>query len=136
MDIRKFSVEETTVVHLRDASDALMYADDEQTLPVRVELYGPGSKPYAKAQATQNTRMLDRLKRKGKVEQSADEMAEERVAFLVACTKGFENIEYDQLQGEALYKAVYGDRTLGFIPDQLNKHLGDWGNFTKDVPQN
>ena len=136
MDIRKFAVEETTVVHLRDANDVLMYADEAQTMPCRVELYGPGSKPFAKAQAAQNARMLERLKRKGKVEQSADEMASERVAFLAACTKSTENIEYDQLQGEALYKAVYGDPTLGFIPDQLNKHLGDWANFTKPAPQN
>lgn len=130
-DIRKHAVEETTVIHLRDADDQLLYADDERTLPITVTVFGPGSKVFAKAQSSNANRMLERLKRKGKAEQTADEKAEETARFLAACTKSSENLEYDQLQGEALYKAVYADVTIGFIADQVNKHLGDWANFTK-----
>jgi hypothetical protein len=76
--------------------------------------------------------MIDRLKKKGKTDQTADEKAQETAEFLADCTKSMENIEYDKLTGEALFKAVYSDRSIGFVADQVSKHLGDWANFTKD----
>jgi len=134
-DIRKFAVEETGLIHLRDGDDELMCADDAQgqpdkSRPMQIVVYGPGSKTFAKAQAAQNNKVMERLKRKGKTEQTAAERAAETAEFLAACTKSFENIEYDKLEGEALFKAVYADTSIGFIADQVNKHLGDWGNFT------
>lgn len=141
MDIKKFAVEPTSRLHLRDANDALMYADGadgqpDESKPIAVLLYGPGSKQHARAQARQNNRFLDKLKRKGKSDQSAEEVAEERSALLAACTVSFENLEYEQLQGEALAKAVYSDLSLGFIADQVAKHLGDWANFSRASTRN
>jgi hypothetical protein len=127
-DIRKFAVEATGQLHLRDANDELMYAGDK---PMVVNLYGPGSKQYAKAQAAQQNRMIDKLKRKGKTEQSAESKAAEAAEFLSDCTASFENVDYDGLTGGELAKAIYSDVTIGFIADQVAKHLGDWSNFTK-----
>ena len=130
MDIRKFAVEETSTLTLRDANGDPMLAEDGQ--PMTITLYSPGSKTYAKAQAAQNNRLLDKLKRKGKAEQSASERAAEAAEFLSACTQAFSsNIQYDELTGEALYKAVYADTSIGFIAEQVGKHLGDWANFSK-----
>ncbi len=130
-DIRKFAVEETATIHLRDGADELMYADEAQKKPIRIVVYGPGSKTFAKVQAAQSNRIMERMKRKGKNDQSAADKADETAGFLAGCTKSFENIEYDKLEGEALHKAVYADTSLGFIADQVNKYLGDWANFTK-----
>ena len=128
-DIRKFSVSPTARLHLRDASDDLMYADDAKTIAIAVNLYGPGSKPYAKAQSAQQNRMIDKLKRKGKTDQTAEQRAAEASEFLADCTHSFENLDYDDLQGIALFKAVYADISIGFIPDQITKFMGDWSNF-------
>lgn len=135
-DIRKHAVEETSVLHLRDANDELMYDEGpdgqpDLTKPRRVVVFGPGSKPYAKAQAANSNKMVDKLKKKGKTDQTAAEKAAEQADFLAACTKAMENIEYEQLTGEALFKAVYADTSIGFIAEQVNKHLGDWANFSK-----
>jgi hypothetical protein len=130
MDIKKFSVEPTGRLHLRDASDNLMYADEKQSKPIAVNLYGPGSKQYAKAQAAQQGRLIDKLKRKGKTEQSAEQTAADNAGFLADCTASFENVEYDALAGDALYRAVYSDISIGFISDQVAKFIGDWSNFT------
>lgn len=127
-DIRKFAVEATGRLHLRDANDELMY---EGELPMAVNLYGPGSKQYAKATAAQQNRMIDKLKRKGKTEQSAESKAAEAAEFLTDCTASFENVDYEDLVGAELARAVYSDVTIGFIADQVAKHLGDWSNFTK-----
>ena len=40
-------------------------------------------------------------------------------------------VEYDGLTGEALYKAVYSDVSIGFIAEQVAKHLSDWSNFQR-----
>lgn len=134
MDIRKLSVEETSFLHLRDANDELLYepganGEPDESKPVGVTLYGPGTKAYAKATAAKSNRMIDRLKKKGKSDLSADEATQENAAFLAACTKEFRYIERDSLDGEALYKAVYGDASVGFISEQAAKHLGEWANF-------
>jgi len=131
MDIKNFAVEPTSRLHLRDAGDELMYADADKTLPIAVNLYGPGSKQYARAQAAQNNRLVDKLRRKGKMEQSAEQLAAEKAEFLAGCTHGWENMEYDALQDDALSLAVYADLSIGFIADQVAKHLGDWSNFTR-----
>ena len=129
MDLKKFAVADTSTVDLRDANDVPMVGDDGK--PMMVTVYGPGSKPYARAQAAQGNRLLDKLKRKGRTEQSAEEKAREQAEFLAACTVEFSaNIEYEALKGEALHRAVYNDSSLGFIAEQVAKHIGDWVNFT------
>jgi hypothetical protein len=124
MDIRKHAVSPTSTLELRDASDQLMHG-------VTVTLYGPGSKQYAKAQAAQSNRIMDKLKRKGKSEQTAEQAAAEKAEFLADCTESFANLEYDGLEGRALAVAVYSDVSIGFVADQVAAHIGDWSNFTK-----
>ena len=136
MDIRKFAVEETAVLHLKDANDELMYADGadgqpDTNKPMRIKLYGPGSKKYAKVQAANNNKLFTRLKKKGKEDQSAEDKAQESADTLTQLTHSFENISYDALAGEALHRAVYLDTSIGFIATQVNAHLNDWANFTK-----
>lgn len=136
MDIRKFAVEPTSRLHLRDAADELMYAEGadgkpDQSRPIAAIIHGPGSKHYAKAQAAQQNRMIDKLKRKGKAEQTAEQITAEKSEFLADITAGFENLEYDALTGDALARAVYADTSIGFIADQVAKWVGDWSNFTK-----
>jgi len=118
------------VVELLDASEQPMIGEDNK--PMTITVYGPGSKSYARAQAANQNRMIDKLKRKGKTEQSAEEKAKEQAEFLAGCTKEFSsNIEYDGQSGEALFKAVYADNSIGFIAEQVGKHIGDWSHFTK-----
>ena len=133
-DIRKFEVEETSVIALRGSDDSPLMVDDGQ--PMTVTVYGPGSKPYAKAQAAQQNKLMERLRKKGKLDQGAEESRQEQIDLLVACTKEFSaNIECDALKGEALYRAVYSNRGLGFISEQVAKHIAEWGNFTKGSPK-
>jgi len=135
MDIKKFSVEETGTLELLKANDDPMIGDDGK--PMTITMYGPGSKTYAKAQAAQQNRMIDKLKRKGKTDQTAEAKAAEAAEFLSSCTKEFSlNIEYDGLEGDALFRAVYSDTSLGFISDQVAKFIGDWSAFTKGSTPN
>lgn len=134
MDIKKFAVEETGILHLRGADDEPLMGEDGK--PMTITLYGPGSKQHARAQSAQQNRLVDKLKRKGKTDQTAEQRAREQAEFLAACTKEFSsNIEYDGLTGDELFRAVYADESIGFIADQAAKHLGDWANFSKASPK-
>lgn len=148
MDIKKFAVQPTSRLHLRDANDELMYADEtisvqrieepeptqvhgSKTKPIAVNLFGPGSKQYARAFNEKQNHDVDLLKKKGKTKESAEEARGSNAQFLSACTASWENMEYDELTGDELSIAVYSDVSIGFIADQVAAHLRDWGNFTK-----
>jgi hypothetical protein len=130
MDLRKFAVEETGVLELRGANDEPLIGEDGKAMTITG--FGPGSKTYAQAQAANQNRMIDKLKRRGKTDQSAEDKARELAEFLAGCTREFSaNIEYDGLTGEALFKAVYSDVSIGFIAEQFGKWLNDWASFKK-----
>lgn len=134
-NLKKFALQPTSILHLRDGNDDLMYADGadgqpDKEKPMRVRLFGPGTKRFAAARAAQSNRSVDRIKKKGKSDQSAEEQVAERAKFLTQCTDGFENIEVDGLTGDALAMAVYGDLELCFIPAQIDEYIGNTANFT------
>jgi len=129
MDIRTKAVNLTGRLHLRDADDELMFNKDGKECAVN--LFGPGSKQFAKAQAAQANRLMNRMKSKGKIEQTAEQKAAENAEFLADCTDSWENVEYGDLEGRAKSHAIYSDQEIGFIADQVAKFIGDWSNFTK-----
>lgn len=131
MDIRKLAADETAILHLRGANEELLFEGEGVAKPVSVTLYGPGSRAYSKATQVRNNLLLEHLKRKGKSDMTSDESIEIQADFLAACTHSAQHIEYDKLTGTDMIKAVYADPSLGFIPEQVAKHLGEWRNFTK-----
>jgi hypothetical protein len=127
--LKKYEMTETSVLHLRDAGDALMYADGDdgkpdESKPMRVHLYGPGSKQYAQALNTRQNHGVDMLKRKGKTKESAEEATRTNAEFLAACTHSFENIDETPFD-------VYMNQKLSFIRDQIALHLNETANFTQ-----
>jgi hypothetical protein len=131
-DITKTAVEETAVLELNDANDAPLIGDKNK--PLSITLFGPGSEPFAKAEAKRQNRLLERLKRKGKAEMSPEEQRAEQAEFLSSITVSFDNFDYPPAggaTGKDLFKALYSDRKVGFITDQVQRFVGDWGNFTK-----
>ena len=124
----KYEMAETGVLHLKDAANKLMYADGEngkpdKSKPMRVHLYGPGSKQYARALNAKQNHHVDLLKSGGKTEESAEEAAQSNAEFLTACTHSFENIDDAPMD-------VYLNQKLSFIRDQIAVFLKETGNFT------
>ncbi len=133
MDISTIAVADTAAIHLKDAKGEPLY--DQNSNPVRIHVYGPGSKQFAAVEAKQSARALKRMQdNEGKVavappEQRAQETAED----LAAITAKLENFTYSPAgdkQGAELFEALYLDRKLGFITRQVTKFVDDWGNFS------
>ncbi len=130
-DITTQAVADTAPLHLKSATGELLYIDGK---PVRIVVYGPGSKPFADVESRQTGRAVKRLQdNDGKVtavpsEQRIVEQAED----LAAITVSFENFNYSPAgdkHGAELFQAFYADPKLGHLKQQVLKFLGDWGNF-------
>jgi len=137
LNIASLAVAATAALHVKNAAGELLFADDERTLPVRIHVYGPGSKAYGVVESRQSARALKRMQdNDGKITAATpEERVAETAEDLTAITAGFENFEYqpdgaaDPVTGEDLYRAVYANQGLGFITKQVAKFVGDWGNF-------
>lgn len=126
-EITSLAAKDTFTHNLVNANDEpLLDADGK---PISVTVYGPGSKPYQRANAERSQRLMKRMQRKGKLELSAEEQARENAAFLAACTVSFNGWAY---KGDATaFEAAYADPSIGFIADQVSKAIGDWANFSQ-----
>lgn len=138
LDVTSKRVAATGTLHLKDAEDNLLFAPDEGgklTIPVTVDIFGPGSREHAAASAKRSTRQLERLRKKGKVTINADESLSEDAEFLADITSHFsESFSYRAAEGKTgrdFALAVYSDRELGFFAEQVAEYSREWGNFTK-----
>jgi len=131
-DITKLAATETSNVELVGGDDAPLYDDKGKRLTITV--YGPGTKVYQRAQQRQQNQLMDKIKKRGKMDQTAEEKLAEQADFLAACTVSFNGFAYppaDGLEGQDLFRKAYADPSIGFIASQVAAHINDWANFTK-----
>ena len=131
-DITKLAATETSIVELVGGDDAPLYDDKGKRLTITV--YGPGTKVYQRAQQRQQNQLMDKIKKRGKMDQTAEEKLAEQADFLAACTVSFNGFSYppaDGLEGQDLFRKAYVDPSIGFIATQVAAHINDWANFTK-----
>lgn len=142
MNLEKYAMVESAALHLKDANDELMFADGadgkpDPGKPMRVHVYGPGSKQFQRASAIRNSKFVERLKKKGKGDATPEEQAREQTEFLSSITKAFENIAGDGLVSDAeVFAKVYSDLSLSFIAMQVGAFAPDTANFSKGSSTN
>ena len=107
-DITKLSANETSTVELVGGDDEPLYDDKGARLSITV--YGPGTKVYQRAQARQQNLIMDKLKKRGRMDQSAEEKALEQAEFLASCTVSFNGFAYPPAKG--LEGAAYFRKAL------------------------
>lgn len=133
-DLASAAVTETGNCELSLPSEAPMI--DPEGKRISITVYGPGSSAYSQAAARRQNKLVDRLKRKGRTELSDEEQRAEQADFLTAITVSingaFTYSKAPNLSGADLYRAIYMDRGLGYITEQVQAYVGDWGNFSKD----
>lgn len=95
--------------------------------PVAIHVYAPASAEYARAEAAMQRAARDKLLsgKRGNAN-AAEEGDEINARFLVAVTSSVENFPYPG-GPEALYR----ERGLMYIGEQVRAFLGDQGNFFK-----
>jgi hypothetical protein len=131
-DITTLAATDTSTLELVGGDDAPLFDDKGKRLSITV--YGPGSKIYQRAQARQQNHLMDKIKKRGKMDQSAEEKLAEQADFLAACTVSFNGFAYPSAEdatGQDHFRKAYADPSIGFIAAQVAAHINDWANFTK-----
>lgn len=126
-DINTLAVSPSTSVHLKHpATGEELFEDADKKKPVKISVYGPGSKEYRAAQSQVTNENLAR-RRKGV---TAESMERSRVEVLARCTSGFENFGYKgQPFSSDVAREMYADPAMVWVRDQVEEALGDLGNF-------
>lgn len=131
-DISTLAVEETTDITLiNPGTGEPLLGDGGKACTVTV--YGPGSRTFAAAQSAASARLIKRLQAKGRAATPTPEEDEgARAAFLTAITKSLNGFSYGKdLEPAQAIRALYEDRAMGWVTEQVNTGAGDWSNFTK-----
>jgi hypothetical protein len=130
MSLKNYSLTETAAMHVQTPDGENMYLDEQMKKPVMMHLYGIGSKQYQTAERKRQDSLANKFKRYKAKTIPSEELEELRVDFLVRCVSSVENFELDGQKGEDLYRAVFSDRSLVFITDQVDRFISDQANFT------
>lgn len=120
------ALKDTTTLQLRNpATDELLF-DGEDV--VGIELYGSASKQYRNAITAMQNRAL---RRGNKQKATAEDLREESVKLLVACSARGVNLEYNggPLDSADAFRELYSDPKFSWIKDQVDEAVGDVSRF-------
>lgn len=126
LDIRSRAVSDTLTFQLVDADDTPLF--DEEGKPAMCTIYGPGSKEYVRANQIKTDKLLAKAMKGRETRLSAEETTKANAEFLAAITQSID-LSYGELEGTKKLIAIYSDSSVGFIADQVQKKVSDWGNF-------
>jgi hypothetical protein len=134
-NLKKLAIAAAADMPVRDASGEIQ--KDEAGNPLTITLHSPGTKEFQKAKHARdeknNARVMSRMQGKSEAKQTAEEANIERAEFLAGCTKSFNGVGVEGKAGFEAFKATYADIEIGHIADDVDKFLGDRGNFKKPL---
>lgn len=129
-DIKKKRVAATADIDLKDADGSPLLDDDGNQLSVTV--HGPGSKVWQQAQAEQNRKQAERMRKNGgRLEAALDNAKADQVDFLCRVTVSFNGWNYSDDPGLGQFRAAYDDDEIGYIRDHVYSEARDWAAFMK-----
>lgn len=124
-NLADFEVSETAILEVQNKKDDGPLLVNGQ--PVKIVLYGPGSVQFVRAEArvakANQARVLASLSGKRNKETVEDDR-KQQADRLASCTKELVNFPIDGGP-----QALYENPKLGYITAQVEKFIGDWGNF-------
>lgn len=127
-NLKSLALKDTAEVQLvHPVTEEPLFADEAQTKPVSIVIYGTSSKQYRNALSAMQNRQLKR----GKKPATAEQMRDEGVALLVACSEKAVNFQYNEqpLDNDGAFEALYKDPAYSWIKDQVDASLGSVSNF-------
>lgn len=128
------ALSDSTTLHLVDPeTGAFMFADEAETQPLTIELYGRSSKQYRNWLA-EASRKQEQEKKKNRGElkvKSPDEAIKDSAEFLAAVSIKANNFDMDgvAIDSKEAFKKLYSNPSLMWIGEQVVEALGDMANF-------
>lgn len=126
-DISTMGAAETADVDLVHPATGVPMKNDAGE-PLSVTVYGPGSERFQEASAVRNRAVLEHVRRGGKKLKDEEQRTLD-AEFLATCTRSFNGFSYKGGNDHAAFRAAYLDTSIGYVAEQVNRELADWGNF-------
>ena len=125
-----FFLAETSRIEIDLPNGEPMLYDGKQ---VAVNVYGPATDVFAKAKDAMDKEASKRVFRSmgAKLKKGDEEDKDADAKFLAAITESIENFPFPGGPG-----AVYREKRLKYIADQVRGHLNDLGNFFMQPSKN
>lgn len=121
-DLNKLALQDTTVVHLQGPEGVGLYADEAQTQPLEVEVYGRSSSKMRNYLITAEKKKAKR----GKRQPTPEEAQEDNAEFFAAITKSVRNFDLGKgpLTTQEQFKEMYMNPALYWLTDEVSSTLG------------
>lgn len=133
LDIKSLEIVESADFTVRDAKGAIKY--DESGNELSITFASPGTKQYLQAKHNfdekQSNGVVAKMTGKSDKRTYKDDIAN-RAEFFANITISFNGFTYGDKPGYEGYKAFFANPKLGFIVNEADKYLNDWGNFAPD----
>lgn len=132
MDLSNFDTTNSgiSVLHLRAPTGQLII-DEDSGDPVTISLLGSDSDVYQKLSRKQNARRLKHnIGRRGGLKVSPEELEEDALEILVACTVSWDNVVFNGTRLEcnpANIRKLYSE--LPFVREQVDEFVAERENF-------
>ncbi len=130
LNAANLTIEETAeMVLVHPVTGLEMYADNDETKPIKFTLIGTSNPKHRKA-----VEALMRAKNKrGKREPTVEESREDSINFLVALSVKVDNMDYGgrPITSPEVFKELYSNEKLSWVRDQVSNFLAVSDNFIK-----
>lgn len=127
--LKKLAINATGTMLVRDAAGELVSDENGQW---GITVHSPGTKEFQAAKHRYDEKRNNTLASiigKGDTKRTAADDHADIAEFLADVTISFDNFDYEGKKGREAYKAAYMDLEIGHVAADLNKFLGDRGNF-------
>jgi hypothetical protein len=130
-EITSKELSDTVIVDLIDPSTGgVIYADEAETKPVSIELYGRSSKQH-RAWLALALRKQEANRNKKEKSKTPDELLEENAEFFATMTVGIKNMSMDgkPVATKEDFKKLYANPKLMWISEFVAEALGNVESF-------
>ena len=129
-DILSAQLDDSCILHLEHPVNGPIYADEAETKPVTIELYGRSSKVHRQWLATA-LRKQEANKNKREKSKTPEELLEDNADFFAVMTKAVNNMTMGgkPIATKEDFKALYANPKLMWVTEAVAAELGNTESF-------
>jgi len=133
VDIADLVLPDTAEIHIEHPQIGKLYADEDKTDPVVIEVYSPSSNQavaYRRKVTKEAYAVVAKKGTKAALKKTPEEIEEADIERLIAMTAGVRNLDYkgQPVTLDNIHK-VYRDEKMNWLTEQVRERIGGWSDF-------
>lgn len=133
VDIADLVLPDTAEIHIKHPQLGKLYADEDKTDPVVIEVYSPSSNQaiaHKRKVMSEAYSIVAKKGTKAALKRTPEEIEEADIERLVAMTASVRNLHYkgQPVTLDNIHK-VYRDKKMDWLTDDVRERIGGWDDF-------